>query len=294
MKRNKILLIIILSLLVIALTTIMIWVIQMGGFRWGIWRSDELKHYLTKEIDSNAVRRLEVDLSRFYDIYIEQNDQDKIKIEAYHTDGKKEMDTIKIETEDGLLKISDSAMKRIGFFIGISRGALKISFPKGLQTEVKEFKVRTSSGDIFWEKGVELKGADLLKLHTVSGDINAGDLQAEQIEIETVSGDVSIQTMEGSYRLKLTSGDVKIGDIKGKGAMETVSGEMQLTFKEIQGDTDIKSTSGDLEILLDHEAKAYIKTKSVSGDIRVDSDSIRSEALLKAETVSGDITIRER
>ena len=151
-----------------------------------------------------------------------------------------------------------------------------------------------------------------LRLHaaTVSGDVRAERL-AGDLEIHSVSGDVQLTGGSGpAIDLETVSGDVTLEDVTSKDVSgHTVSGNVLFRGPIQDGGTyDFVTTSGDIRLLLPEQPNATLSGATFSGrfssDLPTSQDETRrrrhrvaatwgnGSARLDVESLSGDITIR--
>ena len=131
-----------------------------------------------------------------------------------------------------------------------------------------------------------------LHVETVSGSIQlASSLPVETVELSAVSG--SIQARELTPKrlsLEAVSGELALEEVRAdeKISCETTSGDIRLTRCDAQ-ELTLESVSGDItaELL----TAKQIHTDTVSGDVNAPSAQ-NANGTCRAETVSGDITIR--
>ena len=149
------------------------------------------------------------------------------------------------------------------------------------------------SGDI------KLKGkisTNNINMKTTSGDIEMNFLNSTSIEINSVSGDIDSRTIEGKEtKINTTSGDIELEWIKSEVEVISVSGDVELDHFSPIGNSNFKTTSGEIEVMLDKKASVKLHGDSVSGDIRFPhSESIlgSGENSISFKTVSGDINVK--
>ena len=151
-----------------------------------------------------------------------------------------------------------------------------------------------------------------LRLHagTVSGDVRAERL-AGDLEIHSVSGDVLLTGGSGpAIDLETVSGNVTLEDVTSKEVSgHTVSGEVVFRGPIMDAGTyDFATTSGDIQVLLPQQPNATLSGATFSGrfssDLPTSHDESRrrrhrvaatwgnGSARLDLESLSGDITIR--
>jgi hypothetical protein len=151
-----------------------------------------------------------------------------------------------------------------------------------------------------------------LRLHagTVSGDVRAERL-AGDLEIHSVSGDVQLTGGSGpAIDLETVSGDVTLEDVTSKDVSgHTVSGTVVFQGPIMDAGTyDFATTSGDIQLLLPQQPNATLSGATFSGRFSSDLPTSRDDsrhrrhrvaatwgngsARLDLESLSGDITIR--
>ncbi len=175
---------------------------------------------------------------------------------------------------------------------------------------------------------VELTGVagSALTLATVSGKLRV-DSSAARVDIDSVSGDVDFTGPAGKAEFETVSGSIRVRGLGGEIDLETVSGDIdadigsyrRLDAQTVSGDINVRGTpandgdiqlesmSGDLQLQLPEAIPARLKASTFSGRIRSDfsagsgdTNAKRLDATLGAgsaqvrlETFSGDIEIRK-
>jgi len=144
-----------------------------------------------------------------------------------------------------------------------------------------------------------------IELHSVSGDMTLDDL-GDQIEVQTVSGDARGQNLAGRARLKAISGRIHVNASHLTAAeAETVSGDIALEMPLGEGPYRFKSVSGDVRLVVPAASAGTVIGKSVSGRARLALPVTASEHSrghwryevqgggpeVRFESVSGDLHI---
>lgn len=122
---------------------------------------------------------------------------------------------------------------------------------------------RTDSADIATHGKLRQVNAQ-----TVSGDITIDT--AEGITARTTSGDIHLARTDLA-NVTTTSGDITIGDFGGTSHVTTVSGDIDV-HATTGGDLDVSTTSGDIRVTATEEALTDgldIRPRTVSGHISV-------------------------
>lgn len=189
-----------------------------------------------------------------------------------------------------------------------------------------ELEVSTVSADI----DVNGVAPRELSLESVSGDISANGAP-RRASVESVSGDLALTFNSGDVEASAVSGDLTLGGrLTGEVAVETVSGNMRvdskgerlrrLSVETVSGDADIKvallpdgeismeSVSGDLTLVVPRDFSAQVTGESFSGELSAPGAKIEREEYgpgssfqtrfgagkgdVRIETFSGDATLR--
>ncbi|MEE4305042.1 MAG: DUF4097 family beta strand repeat-containing protein [Wenzhouxiangella sp.] len=107
-----------------------------------------------------------------------------------------------------------------------------------------------------------------LELETVSGDMSVRDLSGPALEVESVSGDLELSAID--------SAEIDIQTVSGDIQADAVAGE----------ESDFESVSGDLTI---RGARGRIDVQAVSGHVDLEATEVSD---FESETVSGDLKAR--
>lgn len=189
-----------------------------------------------------------------------------------------------------------------------------------------ELEVSTVSADI----DVHGVAPRELSLESVSGDISANGAP-RRASVESVSGDLALTFNSGDVEASAVSGDVTLGGrFSGEVAVETVSGNMRvdskgerlrrLSVETVSGDGEVKvallpdgeirmeSVSGDLTLIVPRDFSAQVTGESFSGELSAPGAKIEREEYgpgssfqarfgtgkgdVRIETFSGDATLR--
>jgi hypothetical protein len=108
-------------------------------------------------------------------------------------------------------------------------------------------------------------------LRLVSGDAEVGDI-AGQVNVQTTSGDVKIKRLRGDLKIHSISGDLEVRQSGLRAlSIDTVSGDVEIeTTLEAQGEYDVRGVSGDLKLRLPAGQGCTVSSSSLSGDFRSD------------------------
>lgn len=273
MSNNKPLIIVNIILLLIIIL-VLLWFMFLGlrGFR-----KVDFKQELLKSETYNLEDVEEIYSSfRDYDILVEKSDSDKVKIELYGSE--KSRDKVNLNQNHGKI-VMEQVGSIVCFGFCYSNNIAKIYIPDGFD---KKVNLTSTSGDI--EVKVDLQHDDNY-IKTTSGDIKIN--YVNKGKIYSTSGDIEINKAK-NILVNSTSGDIYIKKIDGSSDIKTTSGEIEVHNFNIVGDSFMESTSGDIEVFMDNQAN--VEAKSVSGDKYI--KEMMGEYNLKLQTVSGDIKVK--
>lgn len=146
-----------------------------------------------------------------------------------------------------------------------------------------------------------------LTIKTIAGDILVDRINATQMQIDTISGNVSY---EGEKLEKLiyksVSGDLDVKAPLQDGDLESVSGDFAMNLDFSSPQLRIKTASGDASMKFSKTPDLWVNFKSVSGELHTDSSSQSSEtpgsvesrvklgsgkSSLDFESISGNLTL---
>ena len=266
--------IILLSIIAIALVLILIFLLNgkmnIKGFT--LYEKTELVYEkdFTEEVNNLKI------ITTNNDVRIEESDQDSINVKVYdRKDAKPEA-----YVENDTLTIKNKDEVRIGFSFGIMGSSkIVITVPKDTTYNLD---IEGTSSDV--DSLINLKD---VKINVVSGDIKLKD--SLDTTIKTTSGDVELGSAN-TLSINTKSGDMDITSVNSKLTIEAISGDVNINTLNLDKDSSIKVTSGDVTIGKTNDI--YIDTSVVSGDVKVNTNNRHAKHELKIKTTSGDITVR--
>lgn len=140
-------------------------------------------------------------------------------------------------------------------------------------TEAEDVRLETASGDVRVD---EVRGEASLK--SVSGDVKAGRVGGP-LNASTVSGDLRVGSADGGGSASAVSGDIDLAAVReGEVEVRTVSGDVTVGIRQgSRVHVDVTTVSGDLrsELALDEAPNGAegplvdVRGRTVSGDLRV-------------------------
>ena len=129
-----------------------------------------------------------------------------------------------------------------------------------------------------------------LDIESVSADIDVAGVAPEDLDVDTVSGNVVIAAAPNRASIDSVSGDLDLTLNSRDAKSESVSGDIVLKGR-LDGEVHAETVSGDITIDSRGERLRRLSTGTVSGDadVRV---ALADGGDIKSETVSGEIRLR--
>ncbi len=122
------------------------------------------------------------------------------------------------------------------------------------------------------------------RVHTVSGDVRIDSVS--RLDVNSVSGDVRAASVAGDASLVTVSGDVDVREVGGRLTANTSSGDIRVS--KVGDDVTVGTTSGDVRC--DCVRGASVGVKCISGDVTIGLPAgIRVEPDIS--TLSGRTTV---
>lgn len=223
-----------------------------------------------------------------------------ITIRATKRGSRRRMEHTRIETEHTGDRVSVRTRGEHAALAGVRGNVCSVDYdievPSSCEVQVEgvsaDVSVRFINGDV----GVK----------AVSGDIDIEGTKG-RCSIITVSGDVRARTLTGELELRTTSGDATVRSSRlQRFNLNTVSGDLSIETPLTTGEHYLaRTTSGDLRIAVPEGTGATVQMKSVSGDVSSDlpAQIIKSSrrnwqgringggANVEMNSVSGDLRI---
>jgi DUF4097 and DUF4098 domain-containing protein YvlB len=226
---------------------------------------------------------------------------------------------VRARTENGAIRFTSNGTRATlepASGRGCSDGRFEITVPVGARVSARS-----------WSGSVSARGVHGdLEARTQSADIDLRDVG--RIDVESLSGDVVIQGVDGESMIHTVSGDIALGGARGDVEIETVSGDIDLrdvVAKQIRthttsGDVEFSGQiipdgryeynthSGEIRLTLPADVGAQLNVATFNGGIESDFPITlkagtehgnkrlsftlgQGSARITAETFSGDITL---
>jgi DUF4097 and DUF4098 domain-containing protein YvlB len=125
------------------------------------------------------------------------------------------------------------------------------------------------------------------RLQAVSGSVST-EAYAQEIEVRTVSGDVSVQGHGATSTATVTtvSGGMRLNELAGEVSLHTVNGDLQVRMKELTR-ARVRSTNGRLDLQAKLTPDARVDAEAINGDVRLRLQG--ADAEYDVETFNGEI-----
>jgi len=174
-----------------------------------------------------------------------------------------------VKSVSGDLDVTRGEEGRVG--VSYSGGMVKV------RSSGEQVVVRTMAGDV----SATVPADGRLELEVVSGDVSISEAGA-RIDVKTVSGDVEITKTAGDAQVKTVSGDVNLDRVSGSFEVQTRAGDVDLVAAgPVSG--SISTKSGDVTIALGSDADLVLELAiEEDGDIEVD-EALPHEVLEQRE-----------
>lgn len=202
-------------------------------------------------------------------------------------DGKVEISNLKGRIQ---VRVWDQALVRIGGSLG--RGVEKLEIgPGGRELEIKvRYPRRTSDNNSEpTDLVIDVPTLASLEIDGVAVEISVTGTAGRSLEINSVSGNVSvagapreadIESVSGDLRLTLNSADVEA---------QSVSGSVTLRGR-LDGEVTVETVSGNITVDTRGERLRRLSSNSVSGNATLQA-TLADGGSIKSESVSGNIKV---
>jgi hypothetical protein len=210
------------------------------------------------------------------DVEIRPGDGSGIHVQAIQRGGSRGDYQVDVAQSGDTVRVTETSGNFFCFFCSRSV-SYRISVPSGAQADI-----HTASGEIDVEG---LSGA--VSLATVSGDVRATELTGG-LKVSTTSGEVELSDIAGKLDVESISGDVKLEDGNVDGAIvSTTSGEIALDG--VSGALKLVSVSGDVQV--GDARDGQLEFSTTSGGIEYEG-SLAPRSANKVDSISGDVQLR--
>lgn len=242
------------------------------------------------EVYENGFDRISIEADAS-DIEVELSTDDKVRLVIYGDEERTE-----VSTGNGRLEIITKARKCFGFCFTRQMSKVVLYLPSSFD---KKLEISNKYGDIEVD---EFPNIDLITREDC-GDVKINAVKT--LDIINKYGDISVDQVN-TAKIKNECGNIKIGSIAsgeirnnlGDISIEEVSdridivedcGNVKITRLDLQRDSKIANSLGDIKIGSTNEI--YIDAKTSLGDVKIENNYRHSEVTLKIDNSAGDIKV---
>ena len=276
------------------LTGGIIFVVAFGstGWKFSAFTSVVVQTETYEEKEDSPISTLVIDFETA-DIVVKEGDALSVEYPLIKNRRGKAMNQVTVQDKDGTLSVSDeyTSWGHIGIW-GFSDIILTVTIPKG---RVLTLDWETDTGDI--QTGAATLVCETEALFTTNtGDVDAENITAQKISVDTDTGDVELQncTAEAIF-IETSTGDVELsGSVVAPTVnVETDTGDVSTDECVLEAESVTFTTdTGDVEITLAGAASDYtITVETDTGNSNLASGGNGSKKL-SITTDTGDIQVR--
>ena len=179
---------------------------------------------------------------------------------------------------------------------------VRVTAPDGTELEVETIsadvrgkgsfdstRARTTSGDLSFG---DIDGSG--DIRSVSGDLKLGSVNGFA-NAQTVSGDVTLELVAGELTGRSVSGALRVGRLTSSAQLTSISGDVAIESAS-EGELNLKTTSGDINIGIERGVAIWMDVSSLSGDttsyLENAGESRDVQLEVRASSLSGDVILR--
>ena len=197
--------------------------------------------------------------------FLENENSNEIKIIEKCTRDLSKEEQLKINAENNKINIHRNSNLNINSLGKSFSRQVLIYLPS---TYKNDLNLKLSLGNIDFDYNLNL---NKLNLNLTTGSVNIKDLKCNSFILEGRTGDFSIDTLIcEEYGISLNTGYINVSDISGKGYINNTVGNIKSGISNMTGDTEISSSTGDIEVNILKEFDFIINSSCDIGEIKND------------------------
>jgi DUF4097 and DUF4098 domain-containing protein YvlB len=185
---------------------------------------------------------------------------------------------VRARTENGAIRFMSSGSRATlepASGRGCSDGRFEITVPTGAKVSARSWSgsvsVRGVHGDVDTQTqsaDIEVRDVGRLDLETLSGDVTINGVKGDA-NINTVSGDVELTGLRGDLEAETVSGDLRLNDIVAKQVRtHTTSGDVDFAGPIADGGRyEFNTHSGEIGLELPRDVGAQLSVSTFNGEI---------------------------
>jgi len=204
---------------------------------------------------------------------------------------------VEIDNVKGSIQVRTWDKKEVHVGGSLGKGVEKLTI-EGDENDLV-IKVEYPRRDSGWGRDEKTEPTDLvinvpvlaeLEIDSVSATVDVVGVAGESLEIDSVSGDVTVAAAPREAKIEAVSGDLQLTLNTREVTASTVSGDLRLKGK-LNGEMSVETVSGNIEADTNGMRLRRVSASTVSGDVTVRAGLVDGGEL-KAESVSGDLHLR--
>ncbi len=197
--------------------------------------------------------------------FLENENSNEIKIIEKCTRDLSKEEQLKINVENNKINIHRNSNLNINSLGKSFSRQVLIYLPS---TYKNDLNLKLSLGNIDFDYNLNL---NKLNLNLTTGSVNIKDLKCNSFILEGRTGDFSIDNLIcEEYDISLNTGSINVSDISGKGYINNTVGNIKSGISNMTGDTEISSSTGDIEVNILKEFDFIINSSCDIGEIKND------------------------
>ena len=256
-KKSTILLITLLTLVIIALTGFMIFMMNNKfNMNFKNMFSQRIEELQIEETYKNIYEKIDINTDAA-DVYIKKSEDENIHVKIYS-----EKEKSKIIDDEIELNIKVEQKKCVGICINNKISKVELYIPENYE---KEVNIDNNYGDIKIDSFENLN----LNIKEDAGDIEV--ISANKVNIDNNYGDIKIEEIDEYIKISADAGDIKINKLN------------------ITKDSFIETNAGDVKI--ENTNDIYIDAQTDVGSAKINNNNRNAEIILKIDNNVGDIKV---
>lgn len=270
--------------------------ISLGGISFGINSDAEYMADDSYERGEGSVKAAEVtslDIAWIAgEVKFVLTDGDTIVIRESSDQRLEENEIVRWKLENGRLSIRYATKSKV--FGNMPEKRLTIEIP-AIDWQIGYANILTVSANV----ELPTLNARDLDFDSVSGGLNVSSFVGETVDIDTVSGEVTLRNavVSGQVSLSAVSGGLDYTGTAGSIETDAVSGDVKLVLTAAPSNIEADSTSGDVTITLPADVAGFdAELDTVSGELSNDFGSQHygdGSLEIEVDTTSGDLRIKK-
>ncbi len=290
-KKSTILLITLLTLVIIALTGFMIFMMNNKfNMNFKNMFSQRIEELQIEETYKNIYEKIDINTDAA-DVYIKKSEDENIHVKIYS-----EKEKSKIIDDEIELNIKVEQKKCVGICINNKISKVELYIPENYE---KEVNIDNNYGDIkidsFENLNLNIKedagDIEVISANKVNIDNNYGDIKIGTIKDGTIkedAGDIEINKVN-NIDIKNKFGDTKIEEIDEYIKISADAGDIKINKLNITKDSFIETNAGDVKI--ENTNDIYIDAQTDVGSAKINNNNRNAEIILKIDNNVGDIKV---